>query len=280
MAVAHPPVSEDAVLAYLAQLDASEQHKLLGRALELREVAPTTKTKTLGIAAAFGCAADCGNADCGCITPVAGAEAERRADDGRPEELEITAPPSAAADDDRPEVAVVEGPGSAEAAEDLMRALEIGNIAHATPLLPQADLSHLGEAGWTCMHWAVHAAAGSLKPAEGKSVGEGDGCAASCCAAGAVSAPGSRAFLRDLIAFVSRRVAPRPPGALVDVRSDDNSTPLMFAADAGDIEACEWLVAAGADASAKDSDGDTAAAWARCRGHVKLAGRLSQLEAS
>jgi len=157
---------------------------------------------------------------------------------------------------------VPKGPKAVEAAVSLMQALETGNWPGVHSACDSADLTYIGEAGWTCMHWAVHVA----KTAQ--SAGDDCGQIGSCdCCQPAPANPASRPFLRKLVTKLANEEA-------VNTRSSDDATALMFAADAGDVEACNWLLEAGADFAARDSDGDTAASWARQRGHLELAFRL------
>merc|ERR1712205_197997 len=83
------------------------------------------------------------------------------------------------------------------------------------------------------------------------------GCGDNCCGISA-GVSGSRAFLQELLMCCSGS----GESADVNVRAADEATPLMFAADNGDKEACEWLLAAGADARLLDQDEDSATAWA------------------
>lgn len=154
----------------------------------------------------------------------------------------------------------------------LLRALESGDFGTARRFQSQADLRHVNEAGWSCVHWAVHAAGTALeKPSTEISDAQSD-CPAGCC--GAVSKGyEARMFLKDLLSLNEHQ-------HVVNVRSSDGATPLMFAADAGDAEACEWLLAAGADVAALDNDGDSAATWAQNKHHRALASRLASLEAA
>lgn len=155
------------------------------------------------------------------------------------------------------------------AAREMMRAMEVGAFTRCRDLAAAgADFFHLGEAGWSCLHWAVHAAVASSRAAAAADDEDAPTttCAEGCCAPVATG-PGGRRLLQDLLKLPA-------VAAAVDVRSADESTPLMFAADAGDAEVCEWLLAAGADASLRDEDGDVAAVWARQRGHAALAQRL------
>lgn len=164
------------------------------------------------------------------------------------------------------------------AAEDFMRALELDQLRPAYAILAHADLRHRSEAGWTPVHWAVHAASTALavaQPQEPPTTAEEEeeegpvGCA--CCEP---TAAGKEA--RPLL----RRVLEAARAAdVVDVRSSDGATPLMFAADAGDAEACGWLLAAGADPTLEDDDGDRASAWARAHKHTDLAERLERTQA-
>lgn len=177
---------------------------------------------------------------------------------------------------------VAEPRGDAEvctvAAKRLMQAIEAGDWQTASELLLFADLEHVGESGWTCIHWAVHAACSASSVSDSTPITEGEhevppaGC--SCCEP-APSGPRSRPFLRRLLAGLRGSTGSRRR-SLVDLRGNDGATALMFAADAGDEEVCSWLLEAGADAALEDADGDAAAVWARQRGHSELAQHLQQ----
>lgn len=186
------------------------------------------------------------------------------------------------------------GAGAEAAAQDLVQALETSNVAAAEVLLLRADLRHLDETGWTPFHWAVHCAGSAIQsssagglanssasdeartlddcaPTLGDAVGDvvataPVGCA--CCEP-APAAP-------DLRAFLWRVLETAAAAGLVDVRSADGATLLMFAAEAGDVDVCDWLLSAGADPASRDGDGDVAAAWASSKGHHELARRLEQ----
>lgn len=179
-----------------------------------------------------------------------------------------------------------------DACQAFVRALEAGNLEAAETIRRDVDFAALVEGGWTCLHWAVHTAgtargaaadgndgAAEVNPAEEAALGDhgltdllGSGGKSGCgCCAPNPARPGSRGLLERILLDLQRR-----QGARVDAPSDDGSTPLMFAADAGDREACEWLLLAGADPTAKDGDGDTAADWARAQGHTTLAAWLQQ----
>mmetsp|Transcript_109884 Transcript_109884/g.309923 ORF Transcript_109884/g.309923 Transcript_109884/m.309923 type:complete len:274 (-) Transcript_109884:193-1014(-) len=165
--------------------------------------------------------------------------------------------------------APADGPQDATAASlALLQALEAGSLSRARQLSSRADLGFIDEAGWGCMHWIVHHAAAAAPCTSGS-----DDCAAQCCAPTSLGGADNRRFLREVLL--------RPEGAqAVNTRSVTGATPLMFAADAGDSDVCEWLLAAGADCNQRDEDGDTAAAWARTRGHEELAGWLASREAA
>ncbi|CAL1160306.1 unnamed protein product [Cladocopium goreaui] len=138
----------------------------------------------------------------------------------------------------------------------VMRTLAAGNIAGAKRFWRQADLSFLGEDGWSCLHWVVHAAGAALSKAKEQEPQVGCGCH---CHSGASSARcPALALLREMLDH---------DDVAVDVRSSQGATSLMFAADAGDEEVCALLLHAGADPSATDADGDDAVAWAKARGH-------------
>lgn len=163
---------------------------------------------------------------------------------------------------------------SAQATARLIRALDVGNIAAAEDALPGADLVHAGEDGWTPLHTMVHLAGLALPQSStecrsGKALdvptgGEFNlaldeyqpGC--DCCVQ-----QQSDIKNRDLV----RKVLITRNGATVDARASDGATPLMFAADAGDAEVCQLLLAARADPTLKDDDGDTALDWAASRKH-------------
>ncbi|CAK9061611.1 unnamed protein product [Durusdinium trenchii] len=152
----------------------------------------------------------------------------------------------------------LEEDGEGNAATDVMRALAAGNIAEAQRLWPRANLEFLGEEGWSCLHWVVHAAGAALHL---KSKAEEPKVGCDCCHAGASQVRGpALALLGELLE--------RAP---VNLPTSQGATALMFAADAGDEEVCDLLLHAGADPSATDMDGDDAAAWARARGHWLLA---------
>ncbi|CAJ1438084.1 unnamed protein product, partial [Effrenium voratum] len=153
-------------------------------------------------------------------------------------------------------------PDPVQAAADAMRSLAAGDFAAARQHCQEADLSYLGEEGWSCLHWVVHAAGAALA-AKAEEPEVGCGC---CHSAAEQTRDPALSLLRELL---SR------PGLQVDLRSAQGATALMFAADAGDVAACAALLAAGADVKATDDDGDDAAAWARARGHASV---LSQLE--
>jgi uncharacterized protein len=66
-------------------------------------------------------------------------------------------------------------------------------------------------------------------------------------------------------------------GAAVNaVDAVEQFTALMFAASEGHAAVVEVLLKYGADPALKDKDGDTAAAFARQRGHQALADRLAR----
>jgi len=169
------------------------------------------------------------------------------------------------------------------AAEDFTRALAAGDFQAAGVIRHKTDFSLLDETGWTCLHWLLHTAGSTLSSEKGGTeasvesvddAGAGDslmtadgGVGCECCVE-SPAAPASRVLLRTVLNDLTRRAGS------VDTRNSDNATPLMFAADARDREACEWLLAAGADPAAKDDDGDTAAAWARAKGDQDLAAWL------
>lgn len=167
-----------------------------------------------------------------------------------------------------------------DAAQNLVLALNAGNMEAAEAFRRKADFGHIDESGWTCLHWLVHTA-GIAQVGDGRtsedqaqvadtpdsanSLLEGSGENCGCCSPLA-AVPGSRALLRRVLAGI-----PGIAGVSVDARSADGATPLMFAADSQDREICEWLLSAGADPTAQDADGDTAAAWARAQGNEELA---------
>ena len=152
---------------------------------------------------------------------------------------------------------------SSEATKEAMRAIASGNFALAQDLVSESDLCYLGEDGWGFLHWVVHAAgaagAASLHTDEEHPVG------CRCCHSASASARGpALALLQVLLNCQEGRLA-------VDVCTSQGSTPLMFAADAGDRDVCLDLLKARADLSLKDCDGDTAEAWALAKGHKSLA---------
>eukprot|EP00446_Apocalathium_sp_SHHI-4_P037814 CAMPEP_0177324178 /NCGR_PEP_ID=MMETSP0368-20130122/17140_1 /TAXON_ID=447022 ORGANISM="Scrippsiella hangoei-like, Strain SHHI-4" /NCGR_SAMPLE_ID=MMETSP0368 /ASSEMBLY_ACC=CAM_ASM_000363 /LENGTH=299 /DNA_ID=CAMNT_0018783999 /DNA_START=60 /DNA_END=959 /DNA_ORIENTATION=+ len=171
------------------------------------------------------------------------------------------------------------------AADSLMGALEFGNIGAAESLWRRADMRHLGETGWSALHWAVHSAGTALSaqnsrdggeaPAASSSQGaEDDNILVAATDCGCCKPEPAKPECRDLLhRMLKCRTGLRGEGVW-DVRSADGATPLMFAADVGDRETCELLLATRADASIKDSDGDTAAAWARQKHHTELASVL------
>ncbi|HUH86745.1 MAG TPA: ankyrin repeat domain-containing protein [Pusillimonas sp.] len=65
--------------------------------------------------------------------------------------------------------------------------------------------------------------------------------------------------------------------AMVNAPSPDGTSPLMMAAYAGSEEIVRILLAAGADATARNLRGEDAADWARRRNHARLAGQLDAL---
>ena len=205
-AAGEPP--EDLV-KYLAQLSDEDAAALLARARATREVAPppvqaapatTERAGTaLNLRAAHGglCACE----DCGVGAPPAPAEARTRP----------------------------EGPAARDAAESLMHALEHADTAAVGVLLAQADLGHLSEDGWTCLHWAVHTAGGAAREREGAEEHSEHEAGCGCC--NLEPRPESRELLRRVLGEAAAT------GLSVDLRSSDGATPLMFAADAGDREA-------------------------------------------
>merc|ERR1712216_268235 len=141
-----------------------------------------------------------------------------------------------------------------------MAALAAGDIGKARSLCREVDLSFLGEDGWSCLHWAVHVAGMAAADAdreededEERENASEDGCG--CC----IQAPaGSRGVNVEVV----RLLLETPRKEDVNLTNSDGATALMFAADAGDEEICNLLLAAGADKSLKDEDGDVAAQWA------------------
>lgn len=258
------------VLRYLAGLDDAAASALLARARGLGGAPSAAAGGAAAPAAAAGAAAGatcgavgedchgrragrCGAAQCSACVG-SGEDTELQVDASHPEDLADAAATS----------------------EALICALQAGDLLAAEALRRTADLGHLGESGWTCLHWAVHVAgtalathgSGSQAPAPGLMTAE-PGCG--CCAPESAEL-GSRELLRRMLGELGRSAG----AALADARNADGATPLMFAADAGDSEACEWLLAAGATLAARDADGDTAAAWARAKGHAELARRLEK----
>lgn len=239
----HAPREED-VLRYLAGLDDATAGALLARARDL-PIAGAVKER-----ARFG-------ADCACCPP--------------PPHVEV--PRGEGKEDAR---AATEGKEDARAAtEALLWALEAGDLAAAEGLRRKADLGLVGEGGWTCLHWAVHAAGTALPPRRAELHKAPDApdsllaSAADCeCCKPEPAGPGARGLLQRMLGDLATSCS---GAAAADPRNADSATPLMFAADAGDKEVCEWLLAAGADPNAVDADGDTAEAWARARGHEDLA---------
>jgi len=152
---------------------------------------------------------------------------------------------------------------AAEAAADLMRFIEVGMWDQAAEAFKRASLNLIGEGGWSCMHWVVHAACTS------QNAGDDCGQVGMCeCSTPAPATPEGRAFAH---AFLRSAKAQRS----INSRTGEGATPLMFAADCGDKELCRWLLEAGADASLMDEDGDTASDWAKLKGNQRLADLLS-----
>jgi ankyrin repeat protein len=68
-------------------------------------------------------------------------------------------------------------------------------------------------------------------------------------------------------------------GADVNVRQRHGWTPLHGAADHGDVDVVEALLAAGADPLARHDDGLDAAGIAESKGHVEVASRIREAAA-
>eukprot|EP00927_Polykrikos_kofoidii_P040866 TRINITY_DN34857_c0_g1_i2.p2 TRINITY_DN34857_c0_g1~~TRINITY_DN34857_c0_g1_i2.p2 ORF type:complete len:129 (+),score=28.61 TRINITY_DN34857_c0_g1_i2:207-593(+) len=112
----------------------------------------------------------------------------------------------------------------------------------------------------------------------GEETDSGVGCG--CCRT-EPARPESRAVLQRLLAALprpSRDARGADALAPVDARATDGDTALMFAADSGDREVCEWILQAGADVTLKDDAGDTAASWARAKGHTEIFRWLEAME--
>jgi hypothetical protein len=153
-----------------------------------------------------------------------------------------------------------------EASLKLIGSLELGAVDVAAAAFGDASLDYVGEAGWTALHWAVHVAITAQNAGDDcGQIGMGDcGC----------QAPKAHPDMRHLVrAILNTTKAARS----INVRTEDGATPLMFAADAGDMEVCRWVLNAGADVSIKDEDGDTALAWAHQKNHHDLVALLSKL---
>lgn len=67
-------------------------------------------------------------------------------------------------------------------------------------------------------------------------------------------------------------------GANVNQQGTEWKTPLMYAASRGDLGLCALLLSHGADATARDMLGRTAASWAQLAGYDRLAGILRKLQ--
>lgn len=158
-----------------------------------------------------------------------------------------------------------DGPDAETAAQMLMGALEAGAADVAATAFRRASLEVFSESGWAGLHWAVHSACTSQNGAD--DCGQVGGC--DCC----VPKP-ANPLVRSLVLAILKTPKARRS---IDFRTKDGATALMFAADANDVELVDLLLAAGADASLEDSDGDSAAAWARQKGHDGLARRLAAL---
>lgn len=243
------------VLRYLAGLDDAAGQALLARA---RGLATSGKGSSGSNVASPSEAPSCGGhgSTCACHDSV---QDLRQAVEQPPSEL--AAP----------------GEEAKDAAQSLARALAAGDLKAAEDLWRKADLGHCDESGWTCLQWLVHTAGTALSNCSARE-GEGQhaphdsgssllaGSHSGCCAP-APAGSGSRTLLHDALAHLVGAAGV----AAVNARGVDGATPLMFAADAQDRQACEWLLAAGADPTVKDADGDTAAAWARAKGDEYLA---------
>lgn len=257
---------EDRVLEYLSRLGEGERTALFERA-RAEAAAPRGATVEPPAPAEPRCGAclggngPAGNGECGCAVPGAAGAGSTPAAQGPCPAGVLGCSAGGAL-----ESGAADEAGSPEASLALSRALAAEDYARARGVCGRVDFEQLDESGWSCLHWAVHMA-GSARASP-----VADECAEGCCAPGRAS-PASRALLREVLGHPRCRRA-------VDVRNADGATPLMFAADAGDREACEWLVDAGADATLEDSSGETAAAWASGQRHVQLAQWLSNLRAA
>mmetsp|Transcript_54471 Transcript_54471/g.129837 ORF Transcript_54471/g.129837 Transcript_54471/m.129837 type:complete len:246 (-) Transcript_54471:65-802(-) len=242
--------SRAAVINYLAGLDAGEVQRLLKASEEKRELEAALFSEPGSTAVAdsdLSCLACADEHDC--------AEEE----EGSRKKVAFQLDPAALEErTDLSEKARYVG------TSDLQAALQDGDPHAVQKAFARADVSILdAETGWTCMHWLAHAASSGQNAGDDcGQVGMGD-----CCRP-AEATPEMRKLACAILAT---------PQAMrhVNVRDESGATPLMFAADAGDEEVCEWLLAAGADTTLKDDDGDTAAVWAEKRGHHHLAQLLT-----
>lgn len=258
-------LSQVDVVKFLAGLDAEQTAKLLAAAAQHRDDVDAPEADGLaGEAPVPATPADTDAAD-----EDAAALCSFCADDGGGGELVALCDCCSGEEWDFGDAALDTGAADSEAteaaSEELLSALEVSSFERAAAAVAAGgSLTQLGEAGWAPMHWAVQAVATQQSAAD--DCGQVGMC--ECCTPKAPH-PRARAFLRALL---------RTPGAkaAVDVRSADGATPLMFAADGGDLQVCLWLLSLGADASMLDDDGDTAAAWARARGYGQLAARLER----
>merc|ERR1711924_545131 len=150
-----------------------------------------------------------------------------------------------------------------EASMELIRSLELGRIDAAAAAFGRASLEYVGESGWTALHWAVHSAATAQSSED--DCGQ-IGMAQCCCPAKAT--PEMRQLVRAILATSKAARS-------INVRTDVGATPLMFAADAGDADLCQWVLKAGADRTLVDDDGDSAAAWAKLKEHTALMEQLA-----
>mmetsp|Transcript_6428 Transcript_6428/g.15950 ORF Transcript_6428/g.15950 Transcript_6428/m.15950 type:complete len:273 (-) Transcript_6428:115-933(-) len=246
------------VLRYLAGLDDASAAALLARARETRREDAAEQRGTTTAKASL-----CHLGSCSCCSRV-----EEKAHSSQVDRLEDADPCNYITTEER-----------IAAAEALTHNLQSGDFASAESVWRRADLQHVCESGWTALHWAVHVAGSALAgrndrgaeeeaAADGFLGGDAEDLGCSCCRMEPAKME-SRELLRKMLASSEGRAA-------VNIRSADGATPLMFAADAGDHEFCELLIALGAETDVVDDDGDTAEAWAKAGGHSELAKWLLQ----